>query len=179
MHALLRDQQKIWEKFIHKFCSSPSVTSSTNFQPLWQLQILSHDSSNGMTPCWVLCFECTCRQGNALNRIKNKVRQGRHLEYSTREGFLSGMSEIAACLLSPFADNPSALPFPTSFPFSNQYLFWPIHLIPVSVCQPFYWTTVFFKVLYCKIKAVVFTFYVVFMYYLCKSIIKLLHYSTM
>ena len=170
MHALLRDQQKIWEKFIHKFYSSSSVTSSTNFQPLWQLQILSHDSGNGMTSCWVLCFECACRQGNALNRIKTKVRQGRHLEYSAREGFLSGMSEIAACLLSPFADNPSALPLPTSFPFSNQYLFWPVHLIPVPVCQPFYWTTVFSRYYTVRLKLLS----LLFMLFLCIICLKVL-----
>ena len=32
----------------------------------------------------------------------------------------SGMSEIAACPLSPTADNPSPLPSPTSSPSSNQ-----------------------------------------------------------
>ena len=33
---------------------------------------------------------------------------------------MSGMSEIAACPLSPIADYPSALPFPTSSPSSSQ-----------------------------------------------------------
>ena len=45
-------------------------------------------------------------------------------------------------------------------------------------CQPFHGTTVPFKVLYCRIKnalSVVF----VFIYYLCKSIIKVLQYSIM
>ena len=33
---------------------------------------------------------------------------------------MSGVSEIAACLLSPIADHPSALPSPTSSPSSSQ-----------------------------------------------------------
>ena len=33
---------------------------------------------------------------------------------------ISGVSEIAACPLSPIADNPSALPSPTSSPSSTQ-----------------------------------------------------------
>ncbi|XP_060154126.1 protein FAM162A isoform X1 [Globicephala melas] len=33
---------------------------------------------------------------------------------------MSGMSEIAACPPSPIADDPSALPFPTSSPSSSQ-----------------------------------------------------------
>ena len=32
---------------------------------------------------------------------------------------VSGMSEIAACPLSPIADDPSALPSPTSSPYSS------------------------------------------------------------
>ena len=36
---------------------------------------------------------------------------------------VSGMSETAACPLSPVADDPSALPSPTSFPSSSYNSF--------------------------------------------------------
>ena len=91
----------------------------------------------------------------------------------------SGVSEIAPCPLSPIADNPSALPSPTSSPSSSQELSWPVHSMPASVCQLLYHTTVLFKVLYCKIKNVFFIFCVCFLCIICvKSIINLLQYST-
>ena len=39
-------------------------------------------------------------------------------------------------------------------------------------CQLLYRTTIFFKVLYCKIKNVFFMFYLFFMYYLCEKYYK-------
>ena len=64
---------------------------------------------------------------------------------------MPGMSETAACPPSPIADDPSALPSPTSSPNSSQSLFLPVHLIQ-SLYQLLYSTSVAFKVLYCKIK---------------------------
>ena len=77
----------------------------------------------------------------------------------------SGVSEVSACLPSPYADEPSS---PTPFPSSSQQLFLLTHSMPASVCQLLYCTTVLFKVLYCKIKKVFFIFcllefYVLFM----------------
>ena len=63
----------------------------------------------------------------------------------------SGVSEITACPPSRIADDPSALPSPTSSPSSRQELFLPIHWMPAPVCQLLYCTTLLFKVLYCKI----------------------------
>ena len=89
----------------------------------------------------------------------------------------SCVSEIAACPPSPVADDPSTLPSPTSSPSSSQELFLPVHLMPAPVCQLLYCTIVLFKVLYCKIKNVLF-----FVCFLCiisvKSIVNLLQYST-
>ena len=87
-----------------------------------------------------------------------------------------GMSETAACPPSPIADDPSALPSPTSSPNSSQSLFLPVHLIQ-SLYQLLCSTSVAFKVLYYKIKKVLFLC-LLFMYYLCESIINLLQYST-
>ena len=83
-----------------------------------------------------------------------------------------GVSEIAACPPSPVADNPSALPSPTSSPSSSQYLFLPVPSMPAPVCQLLYCTAVHFKVLYCKIKHVFFIFRVCFLYYLCEKYYK-------
>ena len=77
---------------------------------------------------------------------------------------MSSMSATAACPPSPIADDPSALPSPTSPPSSNRYLFLPVHSMPTPICQLLYWTTGLFKVLYCKIKNV-FIFYVCFYWY--------------
>ena len=60
---------------------------------------------------------------------------------------MSGVSEIAACSLSHIADDPSALPSPTSSSSSNQSLFLPVRSMPAPVCQLLYCTTVLFKVL--------------------------------
>ena len=87
-----------------------------------------------------------------------------------------GMSETAACPPSPIADDPSVLPSPTSSPNSSQSLFLPVHLIQ-SLYQLLCSTSVAFKVLYYKIKKVLFLC-LLFMYYLCESIINLLQYST-
>ena len=75
---------------------------------------------------------------------------------------MSGMSEIAACPRSPIADHPKALPSPASSPSSSQYLFLPVPSMPLlcaSCC-----TTELFKVVYYKIKNVLFC--VFFTYYL-------------
>ena len=41
--------------------------------------------------------------------------------------------------------------------------------MPAPVCQLLYWTTVLFKVLYCKIFKCFLYFLFVFMYYLCEK----------
>ena len=48
-----------------------------------------------------------------------------------------GMSETAACPLSPIADAPSALPSHTSSSSSSQFTpsFPPVHSMPAQVCQ--------------------------------------------
>ncbi|XP_057576166.1 alpha/beta hydrolase domain-containing protein 17C isoform X3 [Hippopotamus amphibius kiboko] len=90
----------------------------------------------------------------------------------------SGVSDTAACPLSPIAGNPSALPPPTSSPSSSQYLFLPVHSMPAPVCQLLYCTTVLFKGLYCQIKNVLLIFYVCFVCSICvKSVINLFQYS--
>ena len=71
---------------------------------------------------------------------------------------MSDTSEVAACPPSPVADDPSALPFPTSSPSSSQYLFLPVHLILVLEGQLLYSTSVLFKLLYCRVKNVSFSF---------------------
>ena len=65
---------------------------------------------------------------------------------------VSGLSEIAACPLSPIAGDFSTLPSPTSPPSSSQSLFSPVHSLPAPVYQLLYCTTVFSKVLYYKVK---------------------------
>ena len=85
----------------------------------------------------------------------------------------SGVSELAACPLSPIAGDPSALPSPTSSPRSSQQLFLPVHSMPAPVCQLLYCTTVLFKVLYCEIKSVFLYFLcLLFIYYLCEKYYK-------
>ena len=101
-------------------------------------------------------------------------------EMQTCNTATSGLSEIAACPLSPVADSPSALPSPTSSPSSSQQLFLPVHSMPAPVCQLLCCTTVLLKVLYCRIKNVFFIFR--FIGFLCviwvKSIINLWQHST-
>ena len=88
---------------------------------------------------------------------------------------MSGMSKTAACFPSPTADDPSALPFPTSSPYSSQQLFFPVPSMPAPVCQLLYFIIVLFKVLYWRLKVFIFFFScIIFM----KSIINLLQYST-
>ena len=48
-----------------------------------------------------------------------------------------GVSEIAACPLSPIVD-PSALLSTTFSPASSQKLFLPVHVMAASVCQLYY-----------------------------------------
>ena len=126
--------------------------------------------------------------------IQNAIQQKRHNPEITVLFFLkegryysrepervpstSGISETAACPSSLVADNPSALPSPTSFPSSSQWLFLPVHLMPAPVCQLLYCTTGIFKVLYCKEKK----FYFCICSFLCiicvKNITNLWPYST-
>ena len=70
----------------------------------------------------------------------------------------SGMNEIEVCLSSPIADDPSAVPSPTSSPVSSQSFFLPVHWMLAPVCQLLYWTTILFQLLYYKIKNVLFVF---------------------
>ena len=83
-----------------------------------------------------------------------------------------GLSETAACPPSPTADNPSAPPSPTSSPSSSQWLFLPVPWMLAPVCQPLYYTTVLFRVLYCKIKNVFFWGVCFLMCYLCEKYCK-------
>ena len=77
---------------------------------------------------------------------------------------VSGVSETAACPPSPIADDPSALPSPTSSLSPSQSLFLPVHLIPAPAGP------ILLNVLYCK--------GVLFFVSVCvKSIICLLEYS--
>ena len=88
---------------------------------------------------------------------------------------MSGVSKTAACPPSPTADDPSALPSPTSSPYSSQQLFLPVPSLPAPVCQLLYFTIVLFKVLDWRLKMFIFCFScIMFM----KSIINLLQYST-
>ena len=79
---------------------------------------------------------------------------------------MSGISEIAAYSPSPIADYPS-LSSSTSSPSSSQELFLSVHLVLDPVYQLLYCTTVLFKVLYWKIKNVLFLclfFYALFVW---------------
>ena len=81
-----------------------------------------------------------------------------------RTGVIKIRHVIAACPPSAIADDLQLYHTALS-PSSNQHFFLPTHLIPASVCQLLYYTTVLFKVLYCKIKNIYFLF-VFFMHYL-------------
>ena len=83
-----------------------------------------------------------------------------------------GASDIAACPLSPVADGPSALPPPTSSPSCSQSLFLPVHSMPAPVWQLLYYTTVLFKVMYCKIKIKKKFLCLFSMYQLCEEYYK-------
>ena len=79
----------------------------------------------------------------------------------------SGVSEIAACHLSPITDDPSAVPSLTSPPSFSS--------LDASPCMPaVVLTTVLFKVLYCEIKNIFFTFCVCFVNVLFVKSINLL-----
>ena len=70
---------------------------------------------------------------------------------------MGGVSDVEACLPSPIADDPSAdnpSATPTSSPSSRWSLFLLIHSVLAPVCHLLYTTTVFFQILYCKIKNV-------------------------
>ena len=86
---------------------------------------------------------------------------------------MSGVSDTAACPPSHTADDPSALPPPTSSPSSSQYLFLPVHAMPAAVLH------------YCNFQSTVlydencFIFCGFLKCTICvKSIINLLQYST-
>ena len=82
---------------------------------------------------------------------------------------MSGMSKIAACPSSSTADDLLVLPSPSPFPLlvrNSSCLF----LMPGPVCQLLYYTTVLFKVKYCKIKNVYFC--LLFTYYLYEKYYK-------
>ena len=51
---------------------------------------------------------------------------------------MSDVSETAAGPLSPIADDPSALPSPTSSPSSGRQLFLPVYSMPAPVYQLLY-----------------------------------------
>ena len=83
---------------------------------------------------------------------------------------MSGIGNIAVCPPSPIADDLSVLPSLTSFPFSSQKLFWPVHWMSASLCYLLDCATVLFKALCCKIKYVFFIFLCLFfMYHLCEK----------
>ena len=84
---------------------------------------------------------------------------------------LSGMGDIAARPLPPVADHPSARPSPTSSPSSISSSCCLFTWCQPPVCQLLYRATVLFKVLYCKIKNVLFLC-LFFMYYLCDKYYK-------
>ena len=88
---------------------------------------------------------------------------------------MSGLSETAACPPSPIADNPSALPSPTSSPSRNSSC----HSLDTSLCMPavvlyYYWT------LQHSVRLKMFSlFFVSVLCVICvKRIINLLQYST-
>ena len=70
----------------------------------------------------------------------------------------SDVGEIAAGPLSPVVDDPSALPSPTFSPFSSQQHFLPVHSLPAPEWQLLCCPPVLFKVLYCKLRNVFYTF---------------------
>ena len=77
----------------------------------------------------------------------------------------SGMSEIAACLSSPIADDPSALPSPTS----SSCLF--------TRCQPLYascYTVLLYFSRYCTVRLKMFSLFLCLFvtYYLCEKYYK-------
>ena len=91
----------------------------------------------------------------------------------------SGVSQIAVCPPSPIADDPSALPSPTSSPSSSQSLFLPVHSMPAlyaSCC-----TVLLYFPRDCTVRLKMFYlfFCVCFLCIICvKSIVNLLQYST-
>ena len=88
---------------------------------------------------------------------------------------MSGVSKTAACFPSPTADDPSALPFPTSSPYSSQQLFFPVPSVPARMpAVALYYCT--FQGTVLKIKNVHFFCFscIIFM----KNIINVLQYST-
>ena len=74
----------------------------------------------------------------------------------------SDVSEIAAGPLSPVFGDPSAPSSPTFSPSSSQQHFSPVHSMPAPGWQLLYCTPVLFKVLYCKLRNVFYTFLVCF-----------------
>ena len=86
----------------------------------------------------------------------------------------SNESESAACPPSPVTADPSVLPSPTASPVSNSSRL----LTPCQSCVPAVYC-VLFKVLYCKIKSILFIFCVCFSCIICvRNITNPLQYST-
>ena len=88
----------------------------------------------------------------------------------------SDVSDTAACPSSPIADNPSALPSPTSsLPLSNSCLFTRCQLLYASCC-----TGLLYFSRHCTVRFKIFSLFFVFVF-LCiisvRSIINLLQYS--
>ena len=83
---------------------------------------------------------------SCMMRKKELLPRYQRIIFSRPVPAVSSMNETAALPLSPVADDPSALPSPTSSPSSSQQLFLPVHSMLAPVCQ----------LLYCvKVKALV------------------------
>jgi len=88
---------------------------------------------------------------------------------------MSGMGEIPACPPPPIADDPSALPYPTSSPFSSQQLFLSVHLTAAPVHKLLYCTTVLSRYYTVRLNAFLF----LYVFFICvKRTENLLQYST-
>ena len=88
----------------------------------------------------------------------------------------SGMGESAARPPSLIADDPSALPSPTSSPYSSQ-LFLPVHSMPDPVCQMLYYTIVLLKVQH-NLNVLFLCLFLMYFYVKSINILNLLQYST-
>ena len=91
---------------------------------------------------------------------------------------MSGLCNIAACILSPIANDPSSSTISHPSPSSTQELVFSVYLISTPVCQLLYCTTLLFKVLYCKIKNVLSFVFIFYVLYLCDRMLKLPHNCT-
>ena len=69
--------------------------------------------------CYRVIYDEKKRAGS-LDRFFKRVDRIESSKEPEPVPSMSGVSEIAACLPSPIADDPSALPSPTSSPSSSQ-----------------------------------------------------------